>query len=261
MDSGSQRTYITNPLKNELGLVAEKSKVLNLNTFGHDQVQKRKCDRVRLQLRGRSKDIKISALTFSKICAALSTTLDMDQCPHLDRLELADDNLSTNSCTSPEIDILIRTDHYYDIITGEIRRGEEGLCAVNSEFSWLICGGAKARNSERAETVVNFVAAQTAMLQYDTLVRNEHERLTEVLDKFSNTKSIGIAQEAEAMPQEFLRDVRYDETQSRYQVSLPWKDGCLLQSSGYPQCVKRLEHVYSCLKSEPGLLEEYDIVM
>ncbi len=44
MDSGSQRTYITDSLKNELGLIAEKTEVLNLNTFGNDQIQKRKCD-------------------------------------------------------------------------------------------------------------------------------------------------------------------------------------------------------------------------
>ena len=67
MDSGSQRTYITDSLKNELGLVAEKTEVLNLNTFGNGQVQKRKCDRVLLQLRGQSKDIEIAALSFSNI--------------------------------------------------------------------------------------------------------------------------------------------------------------------------------------------------
>jgi hypothetical protein len=260
MDSGSQRTYITDSLKNELGLVAEKTEVLNLNTFGNDQIQKRKCDRVRLQLRGQRKNIEIAALSFSKICAPLSTTLDIDQYPYLDGLELADDNLLNNSA-SPEIDILIGSDHYYDIITGEIRRGDDGPCAVNSEFGWLICGGAKTRNSKQDPTVANLVTVKTTALPYDTLVRNEHEQLTEVLDKFWNTESIGIAQESEAIPQEFLRDVKYDEAQSRYQVSLPWKEGCLIESSGYPQCVKRLEHVYSRLKSQPELLKEYDNVM
>ncbi|CAB4039364.1 Hypothetical predicted protein [Paramuricea clavata] len=65
MDSGSQRTYITVSKKNKLGLVPEKSEVLNLNTFGNDQVEKR------------------------RICAPLSTTLDIDRHPHLEGLELA----------------------------------------------------------------------------------------------------------------------------------------------------------------------------
>ncbi len=44
MDSGSQRTYITDTLKNKLGLVPEKTELLNLNTFGDDKVERRKCD-------------------------------------------------------------------------------------------------------------------------------------------------------------------------------------------------------------------------
>ncbi len=49
MDSGSQRTYITDTLKNKLGLVPEKTELLNLNTFGNDKVEWQKCDMVRLQ--------------------------------------------------------------------------------------------------------------------------------------------------------------------------------------------------------------------
>ena len=41
MDSASQRTYGTDALKNKLSLNPERSEVLNLNTFGNDQVEKR----------------------------------------------------------------------------------------------------------------------------------------------------------------------------------------------------------------------------
>ena len=37
MDSGSQRSYVTESLKNKLGLVPEKTDELNLNTFGDDK--------------------------------------------------------------------------------------------------------------------------------------------------------------------------------------------------------------------------------
>ena len=135
MDSGSQRTYITDTLKNNLGLVPEKTELLNLNTFGNDKVERRKCDKVTLHLKGQSKDIEVSALSFPKICAPLSTTLDIDEYPHLQGLQLADDSLLNNDAN---VDILIGSDHYYDIITGEIQRGDGGPCAVNSEFGWLI---------------------------------------------------------------------------------------------------------------------------
>ncbi|XP_028409237.1 uncharacterized protein LOC114531819, partial [Dendronephthya gigantea] len=260
MDSGSQRTYITDTLKNKLGIVSEKSEVLNLNTFGNDQIEKRKCDQVQLQLKGQTRNIEISALTVPKICAPLSTTLDITQYPHLEGLELADDNLLSDGASS-EIDILIGSDHYYDIVTGEIERGAEGPCAVNSEFCWLVCGSAKNRNYWGNETVTNFVAEQQDVLLYDAFVTDEQKDLTELLGKFWNTEAIGIKEETDMAEKQFLKNVRYDEVQQRYQVGLPWKDGCMPETNGYTQCVKRLNNVYSRLKAEPELLSEYDHVI
>ena len=70
-------------------------------------------------------------------------------------LELADESLLDD--TFSDVDILIGSDFYYDIITGDIRHGDEGPCAVNSEFGWLVCGSAKAKGSQSGETVANFV--------------------------------------------------------------------------------------------------------
>ena len=144
MDSESRRTYVTDSLKNKLGLAVTKSGVLNLNTFGNDQVERRRCDQVQLQLKGQTKEI--SALSFPKICAPLSKTLDMSQYPHLEGLELADDHLFGDDVPS-EIDILIGSDYYY-IITGEIQRGD--MCSKQVMF----------KNSPRNETIVSFVVEQ-----------------------------------------------------------------------------------------------------
>ena len=178
MDSGSQRTYVTDALKNNLSLSPERSKVLNLNTFGSDQVEICRCDLVRLQLKRQTKDIEITALSFPKICAPLST-LDIDKYPHL---ELADESLLND--TSSDVDVLIRFDFYYDIITGDIRRGDEGPCAVNSEFGWLVCGIAKAKGFGYGETVANFVVNRADISSCDALVSNEAKHLTDVLHKF-----------------------------------------------------------------------------
>ncbi|CAB4039842.1 Transposable element Tcb2, partial [Paramuricea clavata] len=44
LDSGSQRSYITNSLKKRLGLVPIRTETLNLNTFGDDHFKKRRCN-------------------------------------------------------------------------------------------------------------------------------------------------------------------------------------------------------------------------
>ena len=113
MDSGSQRSYVTESLKNKLGLIPEKTEVLNLNTFGDDKFRKQRCDQIQLQLQGQTKDIEIMALCFPKICSPLSMTSDFEHYPHLDGLVPADQSLLDNSVT--DIDILIGADYYFEI--------------------------------------------------------------------------------------------------------------------------------------------------
>ena len=78
LDSGSQRSYITNHLKRKLGLIPIKTETLNLNTFGNEKFSKRDCDLIKLRLQGKhGEDVNISALSFEacfegrRICALL----------------------------------------------------------------------------------------------------------------------------------------------------------------------------------------------
>ena len=75
MDSGSQKSYVTESLKNKLGLVPEKTDALNLNTFGDDRFGKQRCSQVRLQLEDQTKDVEIMVICFPKIRSPLSMTL------------------------------------------------------------------------------------------------------------------------------------------------------------------------------------------
>ena len=70
LDSGSQRSYITNHLNRKLGMIPIKTETLNLNTFGNDKFSKRDCDLIKLRLQGKhGEDVNISALRFEAICS------------------------------------------------------------------------------------------------------------------------------------------------------------------------------------------------
>ena len=70
LDSGSQRSYITNHLKRKLGMIPIKTETLNLNTFGNDKFSKKDCDLIKLRLQGKhGEDVNISALSFEAICS------------------------------------------------------------------------------------------------------------------------------------------------------------------------------------------------
>ena len=116
LDSGSQRSYVTEQLKEKLGLDSLRTETLNLNTFGDDRVTKQRCHEVKIKLEARPENFEISALNFSKICSPLSMKLDMEAHPHLHGLELADSSLTKDVPTN--IDILIGSDHYLDVVHG-----------------------------------------------------------------------------------------------------------------------------------------------
>ena len=105
-DSGSQRSYISEPLKTNLNLQPSKKETINLNTFGIEKVTMNVCGLVTFNVKGkRGEYIEIRALTFTNICSHLPTKIDLSDYPHLGNLELADP-LDSNSEMEP-VDILI----------------------------------------------------------------------------------------------------------------------------------------------------------
>ena len=138
-DSGSQRSYITSELQRRLGLKPIKTELLNLNTFGNSSFSKKECDLVNLRLQGRNgQDVEISALSFNSICSPLPGTVNLESYPSFCKLDLADNNTDVEDCN--DIDVLIGSDYYWEVATGNVVREIGGLAAVSSKFGWLVSG-------------------------------------------------------------------------------------------------------------------------
>jgi len=98
--------------------------------------RKQSCEVVKLRLKNHdNEEVEISALNCLTICSPLPSKVKVDY-PHLEGLQLAD-SLDDSYGT---IDILIGTDHYWDVVTGETVRGDSGPTAVSSKFGWLLSG-------------------------------------------------------------------------------------------------------------------------
>ena len=138
-DNGSQRSYITDSLKTRLGLSSIRKKRLNLNTFGNSKFKPQSCDVVKVYLRKPGNDdvFCVEALSFPTICSALPSSIDLSDHPVLNDLELADYNGNTGQ---NHIDILVESDFYWSLVTGEIVCTESGPIAVGSKFGWLVSG-------------------------------------------------------------------------------------------------------------------------
>lgn len=255
-DSGSQRSYITQELKDKLNLKPTRTETLNLNTFGDNSYRRQKCDLVKLSLSKTSgREISVNALTFPTICSKLPMSVEIQQYPHLQNLELAD-NPSHNH---KPIDVLIGSDHYWHFINGNVIKGESGPVAVESELGWILSGVAENRKPESRciNTVTNLII--------DMSTDAPDDDLTNQLKTFWQTETIGIYDNmddnSDVPSNEDFLEIKHDGT--RYSVKLPWKPDCSQLPDHYDLCRNRLLSLHKRLKkhSELHVATEYDSII
>ena len=111
-DNGSQRSYITDSLKQRLRLSVSKNReklYLNTCTFGDDRFKSRQCEVVNFKLtrQGMEKPVLFKAFNFPTICTSLPPMIKLDNYLCLNDLELAD--YLTNQSTTIDVQITIDT--------------------------------------------------------------------------------------------------------------------------------------------------------
>ena len=244
-DNGSQRSYVTDNPKSKLGLKSTSTETLRLNTFGETAYRNQRCQVVTLPLRNNNNEyVEISALNFPVICSPLPKRVDVNKYPHLQDLEQAD----RSEIGQDAIDVLIVSEHYWDIVTGESIRGENGPIAVNSKFGWLLSG--PTNSSPYEENVVsNLIISGEAFLNET----NETDEIKNILKTFWETESIGIVDgitPESQLPTKIKRNDKISFNGRHYEVSLPWKEDCIPLSDNYGMCETRLQSLHYKLKDQ-----------
>ena len=120
MDSGSQRSYLTQRVKDTLALVAKDNQCLSIAAFGSRRGDPKFCELVRVAIRLRSGHKEnLELVVVPHICDPLTVqpiSLSSRMYNHLTQLDLAD----TFHAEMPlDIDMLIGSDFYWDLVTGE----------------------------------------------------------------------------------------------------------------------------------------------
>ena len=258
-DLGSQRSYLTENLKERLGLTSKNSEVLYLNTFGTSKVAKHNCQKVSFQLETLDNDfVTVSALSFPEICTPLAGPIDISEFPHLQGLMLADRPDKLNDWESEHIDILLGADQYFSFVKGDIIRGSSGPVAVRSELGWLISGpvgndGAEVCNSS---CVVNNLSIVEGRINSGEFEMREKE---EALFNFKRAWEIESEEQESSHTKSFSEACNIRFNGERYVVGLPWQeDTPQPQNNNYGLCLNRLNSLKSRLNNEPELLGKYN---
>ena len=132
--------------------------------------------------------LNITAYTSPIICSPLPTLINSEEYKHLDGLELADGNYHDSHKPT---DVLIGSDHYWSIVTGDLVVGSHGPVALSSKLGWLLSGPLDSHS-------VTVITQSHLVLNgdfIDQLSSLESDALITMLHQLWNTESIGILEE------------------------------------------------------------------
>ncbi len=226
-----------------------------IKTFGSEEGNLTTCDSVNFILEGQTDkaQISLSAFVVPTICDPVQYQLTSQSCQnyiHLQDLTLADD--SSGELDS-EVDILIGCDQYWDVVTGEIRKGTSGPTAINTILGWVLSGPVENHSQQRLESSVNM--SSTHVLRLETqYTQPMYSKDDQELRRFWDLELLGISKEEKSVVEEFTSTIVFKE--GRYHVELPWKEHHPLLPDNYEMSRKRLWSLLERLKREPEVLKE-----
>ena len=253
LDSGSQRTFVSESLVRRVGAEFLGSKRVSYAAFGGSKSDE---DRgvYKLNVSGanlsRPTSHSFSAVQVPLICSPLSRPCVPSNRLHgLAGLELADHFLEGDHLS---VDILCGLDVFWSLVKPGGIQVSDGLVLLDSVFGWVLSGVV---DSDGVQGEVNPVCSQllTFSDMHETTIRS-----------FWDLESIGISPKEDCVDnhpvlQDFEKSVQYNEESGRYQVKLPWRSDVqgLELRHGEGVAGQRLDSLNRKLNRNPDLKEGY----
>ena len=215
LDSGSQRSYITQQLQHELSLQPKGEQNMSIVTFGSrgENSQPYSIVDVCMRLRkGGMKDLRVFVVP--SIFEALTghpITLCQEGYTHLAGLLFAN---ALDGSDALEVDVLLGCDYYWSIITGKTKRGKNGPIAVQTVLGWVLSGPIG-----RVLFAGNSTTLATHALHVECVPQENEAVLDEHLNSFWDLESFGVTLPAHTVLEEFQDSIRFID--GHYEVSLP----------------------------------------
>ena len=250
LDNGSQRSYITCRVKDMIDLKPENTQCLSIATFGAEK-ENRVCETVTVVMKMKhGLDQEIVAFVVPHICEPIAPQ-PLNACikdyEHLSQLEFAD----SYGDLPLQVDILIGSDYYWELMTGEIHRSNTGPVAINTKLGWVLSGPGQPISASLSAT--SLITVHTLAIGAESF---NNDDLTNELRSFWELESLGIEKVEKSTHDKFKEDICFKE--GRYEVSLPWKEMHDPLSDNYALSLRRLWGLIDRLRENPGILHEYD---
>ena len=273
LDSGSQRTYITEKLAKNLKLKLSPIEKVTVATFGSDKVKLIKYRPTKLQISLRDGSLMpVEASVVPHITGKLSRIpLNTEDLTFLKNEgwepKLADSLPTDSELTS--VDLLIGNDYYFDLLMSKKMEFGGGLFLFQSKLGWIL--GGRYLTTTDPVSVPNLLVCTMGIAP--TSMKPSTHMLNEVdlsladkpnLDIFWNLESIGIIDSPSTSDDDkalemFNNTVKFED--GRYLVTWPWKESHPSLPDNYQLAVGRLKSTLQRLKKDPHLLQMYSAII
>ena len=256
-DSCSQRSYITENLKTELGLPVIGRDSLLIKTFGQSDARLRSCEIVQVGIKTACEaTVYIQAYVVPVICGPLTQQpIELAQCSyeHLRGLPLAD----KAGARDLAVNILIGADYYWSLVEGTVIRGAPWEpVALATKLGYVLSGPSIVMVDDENGNSVNLTA--THVLKVESTVIQQ-DSLTSELRRFWDYESLGIQDQSLSLYDKFVAEVEFVE--GRYQVRLPFKEDHELLPDNFVLCKSRLASLMKRLNLKTEISRHYNDVI
>ncbi|MCG8033321.1 MAG: DUF1759 domain-containing protein, partial [Candidatus Thiodiazotropha taylori] len=269
LDSGSQRTYITEKLAEQLQLNKESEEEIKIVTFGSEQPKTIKTKRTTLCLKLKNGQyFQINANVVPVISGSVQRkTMKVNSSENFEHLvsslDLADN--IPNECESSSVELLVGNDYYLDIVLSQKIEVQPGLYFLASKLGWILTG-----RTNDPENNVNETAMLILTYGNDVTESGLYTNMDEVyphkpdLEDFWNVESIGVLEDSETrhddiVRREFKENVKFEN--GRYQVTWPWKDKHPDLPVNRELALGRFKSSLLKMRNKPELLKTYDSII
>ncbi|KAH9375562.1 hypothetical protein HPB48_002547 [Haemaphysalis longicornis] len=260
LDKGSQRTFIRRDFSRALGYSVEGVEDLKLVTFGkshHAAAEKYPRVSVTVASQNNGKQVVIDAIEVPIICVVTSPPITDDTLRLMHEHGLfAADTSPASAYMDDHISILIGSDFYWKVTSGNISRLTPHLTAVETMFGWTLQG---AHSDETGWTSGSSSALFLALMEpslYDAAADNELLSLWR-LDAIEIKERPDASVLDRAAVEQFESDVR--KNGARYEVPLMIQEpGLDASADNYRLAEQRLRVQMRRFRDQPELLSQYD---
>ena len=250
-DEGSQRSFLSQRLANNLAIRPYQKETIHLSSFGTNHPFTKIMEVTQIQIKTRNGQLPpLSTLITPTIATPLRNTAStsITNLTHLKGLPLAHPVTGDKKF---DISLLIGADHYWDLVGDEVIRGN-GPTAVDSKLGYLLSGPLTSMHTGSKINSLHIGA------QHDT---GEHH-----LDRFWNIEATGV------MPaQDCNVDAKFLESYSQtcisrlpdgsYCAGFPWKQNHPTLPTNFDNCRKRTRSLAHRVAQTPDLLKAYDTIL